>query len=963
MLPRGTLLTVTLALAAIALLGIAGQAHADSTEPRDRIYINGDDDAHANTCECIANPHADGTSSDPYLIQNWRIEEDEGTGIDIRNLDTVHIIVRNNAIEAPNGIHLHDTGTRVDLYNNNIYYDQGQFGIDLKDASPHVQENVIRGWSGFCGCPRGAGISADGSAPVIEENVISESLRGIHANAATPQILDNELFENKHGIVLENSAQAEIAGNLVRLSIQWGITVGSSSQATVMDNDIRQGHGGVLAERANKLTLTGNTLTNIDGDAVTFEKTHVEMTNNEISHNWRGAVGAQTSDLLIQDNLFTNNGDDAITLRDTSGTLHANTLTKNEGTAIALEKSIMEITDNNLANNTFGFSIPYESKQTIERMSGNIVNGINVDGTLDPSEQRLFYKAVNVQVEGETIDSGHSDGYYGVITKQGALVLYDITGATIKDNVFANQTTPDPSDGDGRAVYIVNSFNVNILDNVFENNHEGILAIDARTFVKDNVCRIDIDPPQTICIEARGGYMDAEDNTVRFVDIGIRYGVSHGFEGHVAEGTIVNNLVEGTTSTGIHLAGEWSSHPMDKVHVEANTLQDGEDGILASHMLGTIQGNDVTNNNGDGIIVTQRTDATLNANTITANQNGVIDTGNCSPNYTVKCSSGTFHDNLIQDNQNVGVRMLDGATFHQDTIQANTLGLDLLATNHLDDVTLTENGLAVQAQGHLTITDTNIHDNGEGLEHKGTLTLDATTISDNDGPAITANGDVTTHGSTLDGNNANAATIHGTLKATDTTASNNDGTGIHVNGDATIETTTANGNAGDGIHVEGSATLDETTTDNNEDAGIRLHGDTFTITDCHTRSNEHGILVEPHAVNLDQDLFLAHLTPFDAFKSNTPTDVRIDGCHLTDNQAFAIEAATDALVEAQRNYWGDDGPIYNIPFHRTPNTVSNHVIVTPYWEDEDQTQPGFVPKTELHPTLLTTSPLTPFLSD
>ncbi len=945
---RGTKAALALAVTALALTVLAAGGAADSTEPRSPIFLNGDDDAHANTCQCIANPHADGTDDNPYIIEGWRIEHDEGIGIEIWNMDNVHIIVRDNSIETPNGIKLDDTGTRVDLYRNHVDYEDA-YGIKLVDASPHAQGNVIRGWTGWCGCPSGTGIHAEGSQPVIRENVISTARHGIKAISATPLIVDNELFQNKFGIVLESSAKATIEGNLIRLSVDWGITVTSSSQADVQNNDVRRGEGGVKADSAHKLHLAGNTLTNMDGDAVRFDDTAVTMLNNEVSDNWRGAVGSDSSDLLIQGNTFSNNGDDAITLTETSGEVENNLLVKNEGTAIALEHSIMTMTDNELANNSYGFSIPYDSRQSIELMSGNIVNDINVDGTLDASEQRLFYKEVNVEVTGTLIDSGNGEGYYGVHTRQGALVLYDVTGATIESNTFANQTTPDPSLGVGRAIYLHNTFNADILDNRFTNNQEGLVAVDSRTFVKDNECDIDVDPPETLCFEAQGGYMEVEANTVLHVDIGIRFTVSAA-TGHAADGKILSNVVKATTQIGIALEGDYSSAPMTATATD-NDVHQNPTGFRLTYMLGTLEANRITQSSQAAVEVTDRSDVTLEANQITHNANGILDVGGCSSDSTVTCSSASLTDNQIQDNEHVGVRLLDGLTLNGDAIEANEIGVHGYATVTIVNADITDNGQGIRTDGTLVLSGALVADNEHAIDAEGQVEITSSSVVNNDGPGLEADGDAELEEAILSQNGGPGAIVSGSLDATDTEASGNGEDGLRVKGTARLDTVHAAGNEGDGVSIRGEARLDEVRANYNEDAGVRLSGERFEIQACEAIENEHGILVEDGSVNLGQDLVDARLDPSHAFKGIRYSEVRISECDILDNAAFAVTAPQDVLVEAQLNFWGDHGPVYNTPFHRSPNTISNHVIVTPYWQDEDHTQPGFVPSFEIAPGL------------
>ncbi len=619
------------ALGAVAMLGSGG-----ADEPHGPIEIDGDQALRQNACACVRNPNASGTATDPFVISDWRITDNSGPAIVVRNIQTEHFVIRDNTLEGKVGVRLDNTGDRGTVLRNQINY--RETGVDLRNSATDVNSNVIQGIRSTHNWPGEVGIAVDGGSPTIRANTITDSQRGINAESSSAVIRDNHIVGASRGISLFDSASAEIRDNTLRLSERWGLMVEDSAMAELTGNDIRGGYGGVWAESASLLYMANNTITNQDRAAVRFTDTEVKMFRNTISDNWRGAVGSLSSDLLIKENIFRNNGDDAIKLQQTRGTVEDNLLELNEGTALDIVHSIIDLNRNRLYNNSYAFSIPYDSAQTIAKMNGNIVNGVNVDGTINASEQRLFYKRAGVTLTNQTIDSGHSNGYYGVHTEQGAVVLYDTSNARIENVTFSNNNPPDNADGQGRAVFIHNGFNVRIQDSTFRNNAEAVVSVDARVFFKDNICDIDIDPPDTVCFEAKGGFAAVRANLMANVDIGVKFGI----KGDVAaKGIIEDNQIRATTHAALVIEGNHKQTEHD-VKVLHNSLEANVMGAVLVDFHGRLESNTIGNNTWAAVHLDGGSNATFVENKIVANAKGIVDVNACSDRDRTHCSSGVF---------------------------------------------------------------------------------------------------------------------------------------------------------------------------------------------------------------------------------------------------------------------------------------------------------------------------------
>lgn len=138
---------------------------------------------------------------------------------------------------------------------------------------------------------------------------------------------------------------------------------------------------------------------------------------------------------------------------------------------IACESSFLQLIDNNLTNNLCGVSIPYNSKMTIPYMQGNWVNGVNIDGSINPEDKCYYYNEENLVIRGKIEDCGHHNGYFGSLTDWGIIILYDCYGITITDCDLS-------SNGDWwpvrAGIYSVQSHSI-ITNNKLHHNSYGII--------------------------------------------------------------------------------------------------------------------------------------------------------------------------------------------------------------------------------------------------------------------------------------------------------------------------------------------------------------------------------------------------------------------------------------------------------------------------------------------------------
>jgi len=899
-------LAIAFATVAAAFGGTAPSSYGGADEPHQPIEIDGDEELRGNLCGCIRNPGAAGTPSDPFVISDWRIDGYDGNAIEIRDIGEEHFVIRDNTLEASKGVVLENTGDRGRVFDNDINF--GMRGVQLKNSATDIANNVIQASRSSGWLPHSIGVQINGGSPTIAGNYIALAEDGISSRTASPEIIGNNIVNTNNGMLFREATSAEVRDNTIRLADHYGIHLDKSAHARVISNEVRDGQGGILAMNAD-LYMQDNEVFNQDGTAVHFLKSSVQMFRNNISDNWRGAFGSTDSDVTIQDNVFRNNGNPqakdnaALRLEDTKGRVEGNTIDHN-GLGIQLEQTRrLKLVDNTLTDNGYGFSIPYSSRGTIPLMSGNVVNGVNVDGADNPGQQRIFYNKVNKTIDGKTFDSGKDDGYAGTLMEQGALVIYDSKDMAVQDSEFLYND---------RGATIRGSQFVTVENNEFRSNQEAVVVIDSRAFIKNNECDIDIDPPETVCFVAEGGFVGVQANVIANVDVGVEFGI-HG--NVAADGIIANNEIEATTHAALELQGRDDQTEHD-VTVEANVLSENRMGAVLANFQGTLESNVIVNSTWVGVRLEQSSDATFVGNEIEFNARGVVEARDCSDADRTYCSDGTFEDNQIRHNTHVGVHLESEATFDGDVIAHNDVGMELEGAHTIRNATVSSNTQAgVEIDGRLNARDSNVSANGQA-----------------------------------------GARVEGQLIARDVNASDNGGAGLSVQGDANARGVVALHNDGDGMRAMGNAEI-QGNFSHNARAGLRLGGTVFHVSECEASFNANGVVMVGGEGEAEVNPDLPGLpSPPDPPDPTAPSpDLEDDEeqdplwmseCDLVKNEEFALKARATVVVNASENYWGALGPQLDVPVMEGSNVISANANVLPYYKSRAHDTKCFVPAVE-----------------
>lgn len=281
-----------------------------TTTPRDVIQINGNS-AFA-TSDAVLNPTAAGTSYDPYIIQNWAIDEQTATGaygIYVSST-TAHFIVRNCSVQHFDG--------------------QNQCGIYLRGVTNGVVENcqLVDNYRGVymdtCSlvrvraCTIQASVAEgiylkSGGQNWIEDNVVTDCqiYEGIYLRASVSnQVSRNIVARCKHGIFADMASNANVVqNNTCTQNTLHGIYLYSVANGTYRGNNCSyNGEDGLHVWTSSHLDLSSNVL-DANEDGMSLDHTvDATVTANLCTRNTNGLFLADTRALTIQQNRLTGCG-------------------------------------------------------------------------------------------------------------------------------------------------------------------------------------------------------------------------------------------------------------------------------------------------------------------------------------------------------------------------------------------------------------------------------------------------------------------------------------------------------------------------------------------------------------------------------------------------------------------------------------------------------------------------------
>lgn len=654
-----------------------------------------------------------GTVADPFVIAGWDIRNAMGHGIVIANV-SVAFVIRDNVIDAAtSGVFISQV-TGVGVVRNN-QFTLRQTGVTVVGADVTIQENHFIRASGTT-----TGVSLVKSDSLVVANTFDLVFNGVVVQEGSPTIISNDINAGCFGVQVRLGVDVTIEANVIT-NTPTGIDVSESTRVDIHANLIVNAKTAINVLITKDVDIAGNTVRASSVAGARIELSSGNFTGNTVIDGAVDAVLVTRSPLLVANNTISNNLGVGLLLSASNPIVQANTLSLN-GVGIRLASGDRAVLQANvLVDNTVGLDIPYASRQAVPLMSGNLVNGFNVDGAITASQQVYFYREANVLISGQTRDSGFSAGRFGSLTAQGNVVLYEVDTATIETTLISHANV---------GVTAVNSFNVVLEGDTILNTQIGVFAtVQAVPFqvpacavsVKNTTINVTIDPPLTIGIDAHACLLNVLGSTIANVDTGIRVDGA-------TWGNVSGNLVL-DTRLGLDIVGRGN-----ELTVIANVIVDNRVGARFSSSTAIVLDNRFEANLIAGVQLDSGSLITFAGNDVIANGEGVVDLRACGTLLLGGTCSGVHAEgNLVASNRGDGVRVNATSTFRGDVLVDNDRNGVRAGAATLVHVRADGNGEdGASVNGDIRVRFSNFTGNGRhGLRFQGSGTIESSNFTFN----------------------------------------------------------------------------------------------------------------------------------------------------------------------------------------------------------------------------------------
>jgi parallel beta-helix repeat protein len=613
-----------------------------------------------------------GTPADPFVISGWSISSGHTMGIVITNV-TSSFVVRNNLVEADYPIWIHDMASVGVVDNNRIVANSA--GITVASADAVIVNNSFVGNLGTGGIN---GIVLTKSNSDVEQNEFIYMPYAILATEGSPTIRCNDIHDDTvlAGVSVKFTTNATIECNTIS-SCVTGIVSLDAIGTVIVNNTVTECQFGLDVTLTKDATILNNTIRASFHTQVHFWHTSGNFSGNLVVDGMADGIVSEQSPMVVSNNTIEANLHVGLWLINTAAEVDANLVAHNSVGIFFDGVSASDLTANVIVNNTVGIDLPYASRQAILHMSANLVNGVNVDGTLNASQQVFFDQAANVQIDGGLRDSGFSAGYFGSISAQGNLVLYDVDSVFVGASVISHTNV---------GVTAVNSFNVVVNGSVITDAIVGVSASAVFTGMQEPACavsvknstiNITIDPTGTLGVDVHDCFVHLSNDTIATVATGVRVDAQ---TTGIIQGTVITN-----TDVGLDVSAQ------SGLTVSGNVVENGGVGARFSGGQLTVTGNVFTQLDV-GVSLTGGATLTFLRNDVTLDGTGVADGGACDGRSDTACGTLLAQGNVFAGNGGDGVRVNGTSTFQGDVFVGNGGNGAVLASAALLNVTADQNG-------------------------------------------------------------------------------------------------------------------------------------------------------------------------------------------------------------------------------------------------------------------------------
>ncbi|MEW5760898.1 MAG: right-handed parallel beta-helix repeat-containing protein, partial [Candidatus Thermoplasmatota archaeon] len=560
-------------------------------EVHDPIHING----NAQFTSANGVRYGSGTSTDPYVIENWTINTSTAHGIKIENTDKYFIIrnctIYNGTISSYHGIYFYNVTNgkieNVTVYNNfwGIYtdassynnisnseiYNNSGFGIIADKASSNnniannkiyandligiyvtssshnnIINNTIYGhsWGGIF-------LEHDSSHNSITNNILYNDGAGIELAPKTNNnsIMKNTIYNNAEGIYLLSSSSNEITKNKIYSNTKYGIYLYpfdlACSNNDIIDNEIyNNSKSGIYFNAAlNNLIMNNSIYNNKESGVYFYNSSNNFIANSSIYNNsWRGIdFSISSNNNSVTNTTVYNNSDVGICFSDPSFNIITNVIVYNNGGD--------GIHFHNSSNNIVTNSRVYDNKRYGIYLNVSTYNNITNSNVYNNSVSGIsFRESSNHFIMNNSI---YNNKYYGVYTSKSS-------NNTIENNSIYNQE---------KGIYSVVSFGDTIANNSIYNTEHGIYFYSSRNNRITN--------NKIYWNSLRGIYFgNSTNNTITYNNISNNYG--HGTTLFSSSNNIISHSEIIENEYGIYLTSSYGNiiHHNNIIENQINAFDD-----------------------------------------------------------------------------------------------------------------------------------------------------------------------------------------------------------------------------------------------------------------------------------------------------------------------------------------------------------------------------------------------------
>jgi hypothetical protein len=277
-------------------------------------------------------------------------------------------------------------------------------------------------------------------------------------NCTDTCIFDNVKIKYSEGGIACWGTDAIITNSSIEFTFYYGILSGINSRPVIKNNFVNfTTWAGIICDNRSHPIVENNRIKTSYYGIVCYD--FAEVKSNTIETCWLGIIGWGDANITFN------------TVRDCMDGIHGfyaaprienNVIISCDGNGTRFMHSNATLKNNRLIYNNVGMDIDYASKSILGNMVNNTVNGIEITD--------CFYVGQNdLIIDNLFVDSGWSKGYYGSLTAQGSVTLYDCHNVTIRNSTIIHTAN---------SIYATNS-TFTIYNSIFDDARKAQVYLDA----------------------------------------------------------------------------------------------------------------------------------------------------------------------------------------------------------------------------------------------------------------------------------------------------------------------------------------------------------------------------------------------------------------------------------------------------------------------------------------------------